>query len=133
MNVLIERKEIAQALNFGKYPVLTFDIDKNEGSKARVIKNSQRYGDMAYKCVLYRGKQTKDDGVFYLLTEPSVLSSTVSVRDYLECAEFANAPIIPPDTEVAILVYSKELNVCSLHIMKSGKVDPTYSTATVFS
>lgn len=133
MKVLTERKEIAQALNFGKYPVLTYDADKKEGSKARVTNESSRYGTMTYNCVLYRGKQTEDDGAFYLLTEPSMLSSSVSVRDWIESAEFANAPIINPDTEVAILVYSKVLNVTSVHIVKSGKVDATCSTATSFS
>lgn len=133
MTVLKERSEMAKALNFGKYPVLTYNIDTNEGSKAIVIKKSVSHGDMRYRCNLYRNYKEEGDGIFYLLTEATMISAKVDVNDYLDSAEFANAPIIKPNTEVAILVYSELLNHCSVRIVKSGKTDPSYSTATVFN
>jgi hypothetical protein len=129
---MTERQEIAKALNFGKYPVLTYDIDNNVGSKARVIQKSVNYGDMTYNCQLYRGYNKEDDGEFYLMTNASVIKSSFGIHDVLRSAEYANAPIIMPDTEVAIVVYSNELERCSVKIVKSGKVDPSYATATRF-
>jgi hypothetical protein len=133
MLVMTDRKEMAQALNFGKYPVLTYDLDNEKGSKAIATKKSINYGMMRYRCTLYRGLHTEGDGQFYLLTHASMLSATVGVGDWLESAEFANAPVIESNQEVAILIYSKKRNYAEVQIVKSGKVDPTYSTATQFT
>lgn len=130
--ILTERTDIAKALNFGKYPVLTFDVDNDKGSLAVVTKESGRFGNMRSKCTLYRGKQTRDDGIFYLLTHATMLKSHYNVDDYLENAEFANAPVINEGEEVAILVYSKLNNTCFVQIVKAGKVDPSYATAVTF-
>lgn len=132
MTILTDRKDIAQALNFGKYPVLTFDLDNNKGSKAVVTKESARYGTMRSRCTLYRGKKTEDDGIFYLLTHGTMLTAHVGVYDYLKDAEYANAPVIESDTEVAILMYSKTTGSAVVQIVKSGKADPSYSTAVTF-
>lgn len=130
--LLTERKEIAQALNFGKYPVLTFDLDTNEGSKAVVLKMSNRYGEMRYDCKLQRDYHKKGDGIFYLSTNASMISGDFSAMDALKCAEYANAPVIEPHQEVAILLHSKIQNTAIVLTVKSGHVDPTYSSATVF-
>lgn len=131
MKILDDRKDIAQALNFGKYPVLTYDLDTNKGSKARV--NSRR-GDFHYRCELFRGSGIlgEQGGEFYLLTKPSVLSSSFTVEDAIEQAEYANAPVIEPNQEVAILVYSKSLNIRNVVIVKSGRIDGMCATATTF-
>lgn len=133
MKILTDRKEIAQALNFGKYPVLTYDLDANKGSKAVVTKESARYGTMRYNCTLQRGKITEDDGILYLSTRASILSAHVGVEDYLKDAEYANAPVIESNTEVAVLLYSKKSGVAVVQMVKSGKADPSYSTAVEFS
>lgn len=133
MKILTDRKEMAQALNFGKYPVLTYDVDSKKGSKVTVTKESKRYGTMRYNTTLYRGKQTADDGIFYLLTHASMLTNDVDVNDWLEDAEYANAPVIDgKDQEVAILIHSRETNTAVVYIMKTGNVDPTYVTACTF-
>lgn len=127
--ILKERQEIAKALNFGKYPVLTYDLDGDKGSKAVAIHKSQRYGDMRYNCELFRDSQTGD---FYLMTHATMITSTVSVNDWIECAEYANAPVIDSHAEVAILIYSEAFKKAIVHIVKSGKVNPSYATATNF-
>jgi hypothetical protein len=132
--VLSERKDIAKAMNFGKYPVLTYNLDDDKGgSKARVKKMSNRYGEMLYNCKLFMGSQTKNDGVFYLMTKAAMLKGHYGIEDHLEDAEYANAPIIEKGQEVAILVYSKELQSRFVIITTAGHVDPTYSTATRFT
>lgn len=132
VKVLSERKDMAKALNFGKYPVLTYDLDKKEGCKVIVMKDTRSHGVMRYGCTLYQGKIKEDDGIFYLLTHATMLTSHVGVDDWLKSAELANAPVIEADQEVAILVHSKEMNFAVVKIVKSGKVDPSYSTATTF-
>lgn len=127
-----DRKEMAQALNFGKYPVLTFDMDADQGSKANVTKMSNRYGEMTYGCVLHMGYQKKGDGIFYLGTRATMISASFSVKDAIECAEYANAPMIKPHQKVAILMYSHKNNYKSVMIVKAGRIDPSYSSATVF-
>ena len=130
--LLVERTDIAKALNFGKYPVLTYDLDEKKGSKAVVISKSHRYGDMRKHCSLQMGYQKENDGKLWLMAHGTMVSAHVDVHDYIEMAEYANAPIIESDQEVAILCYSKKANVSFVQILKSGRVSADYSTATVF-
>lgn len=132
MKILTERRDIAKALNFGKYPVLSYNVDTKEGSKARVVKKTRNHGDLLYKCNLRCGMQTEDDGVYYLSTKPTMMSSSYPLSDVLEDVEYANAPIIEPNSDVAIYVYSKTANFGFVLIVEAGKIDPSYSTATVF-
>jgi hypothetical protein len=133
MKILTDRKDIAKALNFGKYPVLTYNLDTNKGSTAVATKESTNYGTMRYKCTLYRDKITEGDGIFYLMTHASIISSHVSIHAYIRDAEYANAPVIKSDTEVAILLYSEKTDIAYVQIVKSGRVDPSYSSATTFT
>jgi hypothetical protein len=132
MKMLTDRKEIAQALNFGKYPVLTWDLDENKGSKARVTKVSTRYGLMHYNCKLQKDYEKQGDGIFYLSKNATMLKGSYGVEDYLEDAEYANAPIIESNQEVAIFIHSKKCRVSMVLIVKAGKVSTDYSTATKF-
>lgn len=133
MKILTDRKEMAQALNFGKYPVLTYNMDELKGSGAVVMRETRNHGTLRYKTTLYCGKKTADDGVFYLLTHATMLTATVDVNDWLKCAEYANAPVIESGQEVAILMYSKKHDVSVVRIVKAGKCNPDYSTATTFT
>lgn len=130
--LLTDRKDIAKALNFNKYPVLTFDIDNDKGSKAKVLKKHRDGEIHPYNCNLYCGAQTKTDGTFWLMTKASMLSKSFTVNDALENADYANAPIIEEGKEVAILVYSKKLAIKFIVIVTPDRVDPSYSTATRF-
>lgn len=129
MRKVTERKEIAQTLNFGKFPVLTFDLDKDEGSKAIVTKQSRNHGLMRHRCQLFMDS----DNSFYLMTHAAMISSTLGTRDVIDMAEYANAPVIDSDVEVAIVVHSKEQKGYGVYVVKAGKADPTYSTAVNFS
>ena len=132
MQVLTDRKDIAQALNFGKYPVLSFDLDNDKGSPAIVLNQTRNYGVLRKGCMLYRGKIKEDDGIFYLLTDVTVLSSNVSINDYLKRVELANAPVINEGDTVAIFIHSKLSNIAYVELVKAGKVTPDYGTAVTF-
>lgn len=133
MNILNERTDIAKALNFGKYKVLTYDMDEGKGAKAVVLEKTRNHGTLRRECTLYCGKIKEDDGIFYLLTRATMLSAHVSVYDYLENAERANAPIIEEGDEVAVLCYSKALNLAFVRLIKAGRITPEYSTAAAFT
>jgi hypothetical protein len=132
MKTLTDRKEIAQALNFGKYPVLKWDIDKREGSKAVVIKQSARYGEMRYGCKLFNGYEKENDGTFWLMKKATMIKGHYGIDDYLEDADFANAPVIESNQDVAILCYSRLANTAFVVIVNAGKVTTDYSTAAKF-
>lgn len=131
-NILTDGKDIAQALNFGKYKVLKYNLDENKGSTAKVEKQTTRYGIQHHVGTLYRGKQTADDGIFYLINSTTMLTAGKSVQDYIKWADDANAPVIYEGDEVAILVYSESLGHVSVQLVKALKPTPEYSTSLVF-
>lgn len=116
-------------MNFGKYPVLMFNLDTKEGSKARV---TSRRGDFTYDCQLKRDFHKEGDGILYLSTNASVIKSHYGVSDHVRSAEYANAPIIEANQEVAVLMYSEAMDVSVVVIVKSGKIDGMCSVATKF-
>ena len=130
--ILTDKSDIAKAINFSKYPVLTYDIDNKKGSVARVGGRMTESGMMYKKTTLYRDKIKEGDGIFYLLTSAAMLKGHYGVDDHLKAAEYANAPIIESNQEVAILLFSKELDVSVVMIVQAGKVDGSYSTACEF-
>lgn len=132
MTILNDRKDISEALNFGKYPVISFDLDKDEGSTAIVLYQTRNHGVLRKGCTLYRGKIKKDDGIFYLLTHPTIMSANISIDDYLKRVELANAPVINEDDTVAIFIHSKVSNIAYVELVKAGRVTPDYSTAVTF-
>ncbi|PGO60663.1 hypothetical protein [Priestia megaterium] len=127
MIILTERQEIAKALNFGKYPVLTYDVDKREGSNARVNR-----GGFYTNCKLRNGMIKENDGRLYLSRGASVMRASISVDDYVEMGEYANAPIIEKGQKVAILIYSRKNDSALVMIMKAGKIDGECSVVTEF-
>ena len=82
--------------------------------------------------MLYRGKIKEDDGIFYLLTDVTVLSSNISIDDYLKRVELANAPVINEGDTVAIFIHSKLSDIAYVELVKAGKVTPDYATAVTF-
>lgn len=130
--IIMERTEMAKALNFGKYKVLKYNFDEKKGSVANVEYQSGRYGTMKKSATLYCGKITEDDGIFYLLNAGTMISARVGVDDWLKCVDNANAPVIYEGDEVAILVYSEEFNIAYVRLVRALKPTPEYSTALAF-
>lgn len=130
--IIMDRTEMAKALNFGKYKVLKYNFDEDKGSVANIEYQSGRYGIMKKSTTLYCGKITADDGIFYLLNSGTMISAHVGVYDWLKCADNANAPVIYEGDEVAILVYSEKFNVAYVRLVRALKPTPEYSTALAF-
>lgn len=111
--VLLERTDIAKALNFGKYPVLSIDIDnvpcKEDpsymlGCNCRVAWDKEGYEGMSSRCQLdlYNGK-------FSLISGGACLKSSYDYEDFIKDVESANTPLVHKGQEVVIAMYSSKL------------------------
>ena len=109
MKRLTDRKDIAQALNFGKYPVIKIDLaDKDsygiKGTKVRID-----YGKDYYCHAVIRAyNDTK-----YLQTNASstVLSASHGYDDYLDMVDYAAAPIIKANQDIVICLFDSDKKV----------------------
>lgn len=114
MKRLTERTDIAQAINFKKYPVLHIDLaDRDE------------YGIKGCKCSIDNGKFS--DGTPYYVRATcraynderkltfhsggTYLSSSFSYFDMEEMLEYANAPVIRPGEPVVVVLTDSEKKV----------------------
>ena len=131
-NILTERTEMAKALNFGKYKVLEYDLDKEEGSMVVVEEHTRNHGVLRKGCKLYCGKIKEGDGIFYLLNPGTMISAHVGISDWRKSVTRANAPTIEEGDEVAILVFSESIGISFIRLVKALKPTPEYSTALEF-
>ena len=99
MKYLKERREIAEAMNFGKYPVLYVDLDKPRypskdfyvGSKCRVAWDlpDGRYAGMSARCTVYHY-----EGKYELSQGGCCLHDSFGRHDIIEDMEWANTPLL---------------------------------------
>lgn len=120
MKRLQERKEIAKAINFGKYPVIKIDLaDKDEyGIKGTKV-NIDFGGEHFVHAEIRAYNDTK-----YLTTSSygSMLSASLSYQDYMKMVEYANAPIIKANQEIVIFLHdSSKKEVYPPAIISTGK------------
>lgn len=137
MKVLIERTEIAEAINFGKYPVLSIDLaDKDDcglkGCKIRIDAGTFRDGSphiIAADLRVFRDskKLTTSRGC-------TCLSDSFTYYDLKEMVDNAQAPIIKPGQEVVISVYDSKNNtaLCPMIVRVSDRVDKFCSSPIEF-
>lgn len=114
MKFLETKQEMAQAINLGKYQVLTMDINNTFkiGNKVvgfigcKVRKNERTFRGVTLfdRCELC---WFEDEKRFVLSEQSTCLSSSYSYVDLMEDVEFANSPIITKD-EVVIVVYDSK-------------------------
>lgn len=132
MKHLTERTEIAKALNFGKYPVLTFDLHNQteygfKGCKCRIDMGTFNDGSNYYETAelyAYRDEQKVTFNSF-----GCCLSAEWSYHDFVEDLEYANAPLVEPNGEVVIVILDTNLKlVYEVIIAKVGKAHKFCST-----
>lgn len=137
MKLLRERKEIAMAINFRKYPVLKIDLaDADEyglkGCKVRIDAGTFRDGlpytiDATLRVYCDERKLTLSAGCV-------CLSNSFSYYDYAEMVENAQAPMITPDQDVVIAIYDSRSKtaLAPMIVRTSQKVNPHCSTPLEF-
>ncbi|MBQ6472588.1 MAG: hypothetical protein IJJ33_11430 [Victivallales bacterium] len=121
---LKERKEIAQAMNFGKYPVvwahLALCAEKDSSGICGWDLGRVRF-DLG-RSVPVRGhlRIFRDDWMLYACSSPCVLSSRFGFSDIKEDALYANAPVIRPNSEF-VLALGGTQDRAVVCIVKTGK------------
>ena len=118
---LTDRKEIAQAMNFGKYPVLRIDLetpkagwdDMFEGDLVRV--RSQKYDSE----IRARINKFSDEPMRYSIMPVAVcLSSNFGYSDVVEMLGYAQAPLIHAGETVVVIEDYPKARACRVHVMK---------------
>ena len=121
---LTERTEIAEAINFGKYPVIKIDLSNRDEYGIRGVKVRFDIGKDYYlkgEIRSYRDTKCLVTGL-----RPSMIKSNYSFNDFMEDVEYANTPILKPNQEILICLYNSELKmVYEPTIIKTGeKINP---------
>ena len=114
MKLLHDRKELALAMNFGKYPVLKIDLaDADDygmkGCKVRI--DAGTFPDGEPYLIPATIRAYCDDRRLQTSSPGSCLSASFTYDDYEEMVEFATAPIIKPDQDVVVAVYDSRKRV----------------------
>ena len=125
MKNLTDRQEIAEALNFGKYPVLKIDIADCDwyGLKGSICRidmgeffDGSKFYERAQLCVY------KDERKLSFSSFGCALTANVSYADFMEYVETAMSPIIKPDSEFVVVIYdSKRSEVYKVYVVQTGK------------
>ena len=123
---LTERTEIAEALNFGKYPVLAIDLSKCDeyglvGGIARIdmgeFDDGAKWYERAQLRVYYDEKRLAFTTTCYALT------AELCYSDFIESVDAAMAPIIKPDSEFVVVIHdSARREVYAVYRVATGKV-----------
>lgn len=140
MKYLTDRQEIAEAINFGKYPVLTLNREnrpyKNErpdsdfaiGCRVRVAWDHKdpRYAGMTTHGALYiEGSKLK------ISSEGACLSASFGYYDVMRMAAEANVPIVHKGQKVVVIEEWPSLKKCTVRIMQvADYVDTQCMVAT---
>ena len=136
MKIITNRQEIAQAMNFGRYPVLHLDIAKD------AIKGfSGCYTCQAVKIkTLYQGKDLNyygklcywgDNNTMTVQSKGVMLTSSFGYSDIVEDIENANSIEIKGEQEVIVVIMNSAKHLTSYPILtKTTKFTKGYSTLT---
>ncbi len=126
---IMNRTEIAKAINFGEYPVLTIDLaDRDEyglvGCKVRIDNGYFKSGERYFVNATLR--VYSDEKYLTLSGENVYLKASYGYSDVKRMLEWANAPVIKPDQEVLIVITDSK-NKCAYdayRIRTGAKVRP---------
>lgn len=108
MKILKERTEIAQALNFNKYPVMELDLNNVDeygilGSKCRIDMGNFNDGSPWYQDAELR--VYSDEKKVCFSAGACFLSNDWTYNDVIEDMSNAMTPIIKPNSEFALVIH----------------------------
>lgn len=131
---LTNKREIAEAMNFGKYPVLVLDRENHKGF--------EKYGDTLYcegqkvrvawdhKDPRYAGMTTQgniymdEDGCLAISGNGAMLKADWGYSDVMEDAEWANAPVVHKGQTVVVIHNWPSKKKCMVEKLKvSDRID----------
>lgn len=137
MKFITERKELAQAINFGRYPVLYIDLaDADDyglkGCRVRIDAGTFRSGDPYIIDAILR--VYSDEKKLTTASYGSCLHADFSYHDYKEMVDNAFSPLIHQDEDVVIAVYHSLEHICCAAILvhTASRVNPGCSEPLTF-
>lgn len=124
MRYLVDRNDIAQAINFGKHPVLFINMENKTlgedrdfavGCKVRIAWDDPHpYNQNMYsRCTLYHS-----EGKLGFLSDTCGLHNCFGRNDVLEMVEWAQAPLIHKGDEVVVVQDWPMQRMCLVQMMK---------------
>lgn len=125
MKQLTDRSEIAQAINFKKYPVITIDLSKTDeygivGAPISIDNGFFRAGEPYFIHATLRA--FKDEKVLTFTAEPEYLSASFSYSDMEHILTYSNAPVVKPDQDILVcLINSARQLAYNPIILHTGK------------
>lgn len=138
MRFLTDRHEIAKAINFGKYPVLTLnrenrpfadiapDSDFAKGCRVRVAWDHK---DSRYEGMTTNGNIYIEDGRIAISNDSTMIKASFGYSDIMEMANEANTPIVHRGQEVVVIEEWPSKKECRVRMMKvSDRIDIHCST-----
>lgn len=138
MKRLTERTEIARAINFKQYPIITIDLaDRDEygikGCKVCIDNGTFRTGEPYYvdaTCRVY-----SDEKKLVFQSYGSCLHDSFGYSDIEKMLEYANAPVIQKDQDVLIVIIDSANRQAYQPIIAhtSNRIDPHCMTPINFT
>lgn len=124
MKYLTDRQEIAQAMNFRKYPVLRIDVetpktgwdDVYEGDFVRVEPTADGRPDRTIRARLE--KYPEDGGKYSIMPAPVCLRSDFGYSSVIESLNYAQAPVIHAGETVVVIEDYPKQRICKVHMMR---------------
>lgn len=134
---ITDRTAVAKTINFGDYPVLTIDLaDRDEyglvGCKVKIDNGTFRTGE---KYFVHATIRVYRDEQYLTATGRSLcLKASYGYTDVKEMLEWAVAPIIKPNQEVAVVITDSRLKCAyDMYIIKTGsRISPHCITPMEF-
>ncbi len=121
---LTDRKEIAEAMNFGKHPVLRIDLetpkagwdDMYVGDKVRIAPKKPRWEGHVIRGTIHK---FSDEPERYSIMPSSVyLKDSFGYSDVIERLAWAQAPLIHAGETVVVIEDFPNDKSCTVHMMK---------------
>lgn len=108
MRMLKDRRDMALAVNFGKYPVLKIDLADTDdyglkGCRVRIDAGTFMDGEPYIIGATIRAY--RDECKLTTISDGCVLTNDFTYHDYTDMVERAQAPLIKPDQEVVVAIY----------------------------
>ena len=124
MMYLTDRHEIAAAMNFGKYPVLTINLDNRPFEDSRYAKGCRVRVAWDHKDSRYAGMTTHgnlfldEDGKLKIGGDGAMLKASFGYSDVMKMAAEANVPVVHKGQGVVVVMDIPSTKTCLVRMMK---------------
>lgn len=127
---LTDRHEIAAAMNFGKYPVLSINLENRPFEDSRFAKGCRVRVAWDHKDSRYAGMTTHgelildEDGKLKITGHGSMLKASFGYHDVMKMAAEANVPVVHKGQGVVVVMEIPSTETCLVRMMKvSERID----------